>query len=147
MNDKCKSIVKQIGDYIRQNAWFDFHLWRYDGRNLVISGSTDLSYYHKLEIIFTDVFFASSFFEGWHCDTDKPVIEIPNTELNIELNIKFEIEQGYQIFIIRTEDYKNDVYVAAKEIEYNTDTVYYYQRENLGDNERLADFLKKKPSK
>lgn len=141
MNDKYKSVVKQIDDYIRQNAWFDFHLWRYDGRNLVILGSTDLTYYHKLEIVFTDVFFASTFFEGWKSDTNKSVIEIPNTELNRELNIKFEIELGYQIFIIRTEDYKNDIYVAAKGIEYNTDTVYYYQRDNLDDNERLVDYL------
>ena len=61
MIEKYKSVVKQIDDHIRQNTWFDFHLWRYDGRNLVISGSTDLTYYHKLEIIFTDVFFASTF--------------------------------------------------------------------------------------
>ena len=144
MNVKHNTIVKQIDDYIRQNAWFDFHLWRYDGRKLIISGSTDLTYYHKLEIIFTDVFFASTFFDGWNSDTNKPVIEIPEYELNIELNTKFEIEQGYQIFIINTEDYKNDIYIAAKEIEFNTDTVFYYQRENLGDNERLADFLIKK---
>lgn len=144
MSEKYKSVVKQIDDYIRESAWFDFHLWRYDGRNLVISGSTDLTYYHKLEIIFTDVFFASTFFAGWHSDTDKPVIEIPNTELNMELNIKFEIEQGYQIFIIKTEDYKNDIYVAAKKIEFKTDTVYYYKRENLDDNERLADYLMEK---
>ncbi len=144
MNNKHKSIVKQIDEYIRKNDWFDFHLWRYDGRKLILSGSTDLTYYHKLEIIFTDVFFASTFFDGWHSDTDKPVIEIPEHELNRELNIKFEIEQGYQIFIINTEDYKNDIYIAAKEIEFNTDTVFYYQRENLGDNERLADYLIKK---
>lgn len=144
MSEKYNSIVKQIDDHIRQNVWFDFHVWSYDGRKLVISGSTDLTYYHKLEIIFTDVFYASTFFEGWHSDTDKSVIEIPNPELNRELNIKFEIEQGYQIFIIRTEDYKNDIYIAAKEVEFNTDTVYYYQRKNLGDNERLADYLIKK---
>ena len=135
-------MVKQIDNHIRQNDWFDFHLWSYDGRRLVISGSTDLTYYHKLEIIFTDVFYASTFFEGWHSETDKSVIEIPNSDLNKELNIKFEIEQGYQIFIIRTENYKKDIYIAAKEIQFNTDTVYYYQRENLGDNERLADYLK-----
>lgn len=144
MNNKYKSIVNQIDEHIRQNARFDFHLWGYDGRRLIISGSTDLTYYHKLEIIFTDVFFASIFFEGWHSDTDKPVIEIPDTNLNRELNIKFEIEQGYQLFIIRTEDYNNDIYVAAKEIEFNTDTVYYYQRDNLGENERLAEYLNKK---
>ncbi|NOQ71790.1 MAG: hypothetical protein GQ574_07310 [Crocinitomix sp.] len=138
MNNTIASTVNSIDDYIRKNKWFDFHLWRYDGRNLIIAGSSDLTYYHKLEIIFTDVFFASTFFEGWHSDTDKAVIELPDPEFNKELNIKFEIEQGYQVFIIRTEDYKNDIYIAAKEIGFNTDTVYYYYRENLKDNERLA---------
>jgi len=144
MKDKNKSIVKLIDEYIRQNAWFDFHLWKFDGENLVISGSTDLIYYHNLEIIFSDVFFASIFFKDWQSDTQKSVIEIPDVDLNKKLNIKFDIEKGYQIFIIRTENYKTDIYVAAKEIDFNTDTVYYYQRENLKDNERLADFLMKK---
>ena len=129
MDSKHKSTVKQIDDFIRKNLWFDFQLWLYDGRNLIIAGSIDLTYYHELEIIFTDVFFASTFFEGWRSDTEKPVIEIPDEELNRALNAKFEIEQGYQIFIIRTEDYENDVYIAAKEIDFKTDKVYYYDRE------------------
>lgn len=139
--DKFKPTVKEIDNYIRQNDWFDFHLWRYDGRKLIIAGSIDLSYYHKLEIIFTDVFFASTFFQDWHSNTKNPVIELPNKELNKELNLKFEIEQGFQIFILRTENYRNDIFIAAKNIEFNTDTVYYYARENLNKNERLADFL------
>ena len=129
MDSNNRSTVKQIDDFIRKNLWFDFQLWLYDGRKLVIVGSTDLTYYHELEIIFTDVFFASTYFEGWRSDTEKPVVEIPDTELNRELNIKFEIEQGYQIFIIRTEDYQNDIYIAAKEIDFKTDKVYYYDRE------------------
>jgi hypothetical protein len=105
---------------------------------LIIAGSKDLSYCHNLEIIFTDVFFASTFFNGWQSDTSKPVIELPDIETNLNLNVKFEIEEGYQMFIIRTEDYENDIYIAAKEIDFNTDTVYYYQRENLKENERLS---------
>lgn len=141
MNNKTESTVKEIDNYIRKNKWFDFHLWRFDGRKLIIAGSTDLTYYHKLEIIFIDVFFASTFFECWQSDTENNVIELPEPSLNIELNSKYEIEQGYQVFIIRTENYKNDIYIAAKEIEFNTDTVYYYQRKNLKENERLADYL------
>ena len=141
MNDKNKLAVNEIDNYIRENTWFDFHVWRYDGRNLIISGSIDLTYYHKLEIVFKDVFFASTFFESWRSNTNKPVIEIPEHKVNKALNLKFEIEQGYQIFLIRTEDFKNDIYIAAKEISFNTDTVYYYQKDNLGKNERLADYL------
>jgi len=144
MSENLKITISQIDKFIRNNEWFDFHVWKYDGRSLVISGSIDLTYYHKLEIIFEDVFFVSAFFQEWHSDTSKTVIEIPDGEHCKTLNINFEIEKGYQIFIIRTEDYKNDIYIAAKAVKYNTDTVFYYQRENLEDGERLAEYLTKK---
>lgn len=143
MKNEHESIANQINNFIQKNQWFDFHLWSYDGRNLVIVGSTDLTMYHKLEIIFTDVFFASTFFEIWHSDTSNPILEIPDPELNIKLNVKFEVEQGYQVFIIKTENYNNDIYIVSKEIGFNTNTVYYYWRENLKEDEKLASFVKK----
>ncbi len=136
-----KQLVNEIDQIIRKNQWFDFHVIKYDGYRLIIGGSIDLTYYHKLEIIFEDVFFASTFFNEWHTDTNKPVLEIPNDKLNKELNLRFEIEQGYQVFIIHTEDYKNNIYIAAKTLIYNTDTVYYYKRNELKENERIADFV------
>jgi hypothetical protein len=53
------------------------------------------------------------------------VIEIPVGETEKELNKKFEIEQGYQLFIIHPEDYKNRIYIAAKRIAYRTGKVNY----------------------
>lgn len=141
MNQKHKTTVEAIDKYIRQHTWFDFHVWRYDGHRLTLAGSMDLTYYHQLEIIFSEVFFASTFFETWCSDTTKPVIILPDPTLNKTLNIKFEIEQGYQIFILKTEDYKNDIYIAAKEIAFNIDKVLYYEKEDLKENERLADFV------
>ena len=103
-----------------------------------------MTYYHQLEIIFESIFFASTYFQEWRSDTKKPVIEIPEFSLNKELNLRFEIEKGYQVFIMRTEDYKNDIFIAAKEISYNTDKVYYYDKIDLKEDERLAEFVKKK---
>ncbi len=139
-----KNIVSEIDQIIRKNEWFDFHVLQYDGHNMIIGGSIDLTYHHNLELIFEDVFYVSAYFNGWHTDTDKTVIEIPDDNLNNDLNIKFDIEQGYQLFIIHTEDYNNDIYIAAKGLTFNTDTVYYYEREGLKENERLADFIKTK---
>ena len=84
--------------------WFDFQIIEYDGYKLTIAGSIDLIYYHTLEVVFQDVFFVSGFFEGWRSDTSKPVFILPENES--EMNQKFEIEQGYQLFIFITEDYK-----------------------------------------
>jgi len=135
---------RQIDDIIRKGkeTWFDFHVLNFDGYRLAVAGSIDLAYYHTLEIIFEDVFFVSCFFRGWRSDTEKTVFQIPNNE--IELNRKYEIEQDYQFFIFRTEDYKNDVIIAANNVTFNTDTVFYYDRPDLKQNERIADFVKKK---
>ena len=125
MNNQLQQVVSEIDQEVRSHPWFDFHVLEYDGYRLSIVGGQDLTYSHELELIFEDVFFASIFFEGWHTDTDRPVIELPSKKLNKELNMKFEIQQGFQVFIIHSEDFQNDIYVAAKTLCYSTDTVYY----------------------
>ena len=133
---------KKIDEVIRKEKWFDFHVLEFDGYRLTVGGSIDLTYYHKLEVIFEDIFFVSGFFRGWHSDTEKIVFQIPENE--IELNGKYEIEQDYQLFTFKTEDFKNDIIIASNNISYNTDTVFYYNRPDLKPNERIADFVKKK---
>jgi hypothetical protein len=142
MTDILVNTVTQIDNYIRQNNWFDFHVISYDGYNLTIAGGIDLTYYHSLEIIFEDVFFFSGFFQGWHSNTQTSVFLIPDNI--IELNQKYEIEQGFNLFKFVTEDYKENVIIAAKKISFKMDTVYYYERNELKENERIADFVKKK---
>lgn len=134
-------VVNEVDNFIRKQNWLDFQVSQYDGYNLKVDGSTDFSYYHNLEIFFHDVFFVSVFFNGWKSDTQQSVFEIPVNE--VELNQQYEIEQDYQLFIFRTEDYTNDVIIAANTISFNTDTVYYYNRENLLPGERIASFVKK----
>lgn len=125
MGNENQKNVLEIDSIIRQNPWFDFHITKYDGYNLTLVGSIDLTYFHTLEIIFEEVFFVSSFFEGWRTETSEVVIEIPIDETEKELNKKFEIQQGYQLFIIHPEDFKNRIYIAAKRIAYRTDKVNY----------------------
>lgn len=134
--------VTEIDKKIREYTCLDMTVFRYDGYKLIIAGSTDLCYYHRLEIIFEDVFFIRCHLQGWNSDTSQPVFMIPENEY--ELNMKYEIEQGYQLFIFKAEDMKNDVVIAAKNIYYSDNIVYYYYREELKANERLADFVKAK---
>ncbi|MBK6700476.1 MAG: hypothetical protein IPG55_11380 [Saprospiraceae bacterium] len=101
-----------------------------------------MTYYHELEIIFENIFFVSDFFHGWQSVTNKTPFFLLDNEK--EMNEKYEMEQGYQLFIFKTEDYTNDVVIAAKNITLNTDIVYYYERPYLKENERIADFVKKK---
>lgn len=141
MTTELKDIVKEIDSLIRKEMWYDFHVFSYDGEKLIIAGSIDLIYYHTLEVIFEDVFFVSGYFNTWHTDTSKAVFMLP--ENKIEMNIQYEIEVGYNLFIFKTEDYKNDIVIAAQKVYYNTDTVFYYDRQDLKPNERIAHFVKK----
>lgn len=124
MNKNHQLVLDNINTQISRHAWFDLHLQRFDGKHLIIAGGPSL-YNNELEVVLTDIFFASTFFHGWSCDTSRPVIEMPAAELNRALNIKFEIEMGYQIFIFRTEDYNNDIYIAAKGIAHNPDPTFF----------------------
>lgn len=141
MTAEIKDIVLKIDSEIRRHKWFDFQVISFDGVKLVVAGSMDFTYYHKLEIIFEGIFFVSGFFEGWTSNTKQSTFLLPENEK--ELNEKYEIEQGYQVFIFRTENYNNDVVIAAKNLTFNTDTVYYYERSNLIENERIAQFVKR----
>ena len=142
--DNLKEIVNQIDALIRQKRlWFDFHVLSYDGRKLIIAGSEDLTYYHQLEVIFEDVFFFSGYFDEWHSDTSQPVFILPNLETELKLNLEYEIVAGNHLFIFKTEDHNNDVIISARKVSFNTDNVLYYFREDLKENQRLADFVKR----
>lgn len=141
MTEEIKDIVRQIDQEIRKEKWFDFHVTHYGGGRLTVAGSTDLTYSHNLEIVFDEVFFVSGIFAGWRSDTAHVVFSLPGNER--DLNQKFEIEQGYQLFIFMANDFKNDFIVAAKNVSFNTNTVYYYNRSDLKENERIADFVTK----
>lgn len=119
--DNNQRIVNELDNFIRHQGWYDFQMWSYDSWNLIIGGSYDLTYYHTLEITFSQTFFVSGFFQSWNSDTNNPVIEMIKGELENELNRKYEIEQYHQLFIIRTEDYKNDIIIASRGISYETD--------------------------
>lgn len=139
MTDETRKSVEKIDALIRQNAWFDFQVSSYDGSNLVISGSIDFSYYHELEVTFHNVFFASGYFRDWKSDTTHAVFRTPEPEEAYQLNFQLEIEEGYDLFIFKVEDSKNNVVIASESISFNTDTVLYYYRENLPPGMRLAN--------
>lgn len=142
MSKTLKIIAEEIDMIIRsQGLWFDFHVYRYESNKLIIAGSIDLCYYHQLEIIFENIQVFHGFFSGWHSDTTQVVFD--KLEERNEFNGPLEIEQGYSVFRFKTEDYQNDVIIAAEKISFNTDTVFYYERDDLKENERIAYFVKR----
>jgi hypothetical protein len=138
MTDETRKKIEEIDAIIRQNAWFDFSVYSYDGSNLVVTGSTGFSYYHELEVTFHNVFFASGYFRDWKSDTTQPVFMTLKQEDAYKMNFQLEIEAGYDLFVFKVEGSKNNVVIASKNISYSTDTVLYYYREDLQPGMRLA---------
>ena len=137
-----RSIADQIQKVIELSGenYFDFEIYKYDGMNLIMAGNYDLTYNHSLEIIFEDVWFVSANFYCWSADYEKPIIELPTLEKEKELRIIHQTDQDHQFFIMHPED-QNDIIIAANKISFNQDPVYYYLREDLKENERIADFV------
>jgi hypothetical protein len=134
--------VDEINNFLKKEMWFDFEILGYKKNDLTVIGSTDFSYYHNIEIHFKDVFLIHCHSE-WKSDTSKSIIEIIQGNTAKKINIENKIEQGYTLFKLIPEDMYEDsfFYIAARDLEYNTDCVLYYKKEDLKDNERIADWV------
>ena len=141
MDEQLQITVAEIDQRIRRHEWFDFHILKNDGFQLVIGGGMDLCYYHELEIIFDSVSFVSMPASEWHSDTRNPVVELRTQDLSDRLEWGFELPSGFHVFIIHPEDFKDKIYVVAKTVSFKKETVYYYERTDLKENERIADFV------
>jgi hypothetical protein len=137
------SKIEEINSYLKREMWYDFEVLEYKEKCLAIIGSTDFSYSHDIEIKFEDVFLFHCNSE-WKSDTSKNVIEIVNGDEARTINLKNKVEQGYILFKFVPEDMDEDCffYIAAKELNYSTETVLYYQKEQLNENERIAAWVK-----
>ena len=113
--------VSTLNTIIQKQGWFDFQMWNYDGWNLVVGGGHNLTYSHSLEITFSGTFFVSGFFQSWMSDTDTPVVIFLQGEKEKEIQRRYEVEKYHLLFQMRTEDYKNDIFIAARSLSYETD--------------------------
>jgi hypothetical protein len=127
------NIIEEIDSIIRANAWFDFHVFTYQKKSLIIAGGVDLTYYHSLEIIFDDVYFVSAVIQGWRSNTrDAVFVELTGDP---GVNSENEIEEGNRVFAFKADDYRQKMLIAARTVRYNTNTVYYYPRTDPSKND------------
>lgn len=87
------------------------------------------------------MFFHVSMNSKWSVDTGKPFLCIPTDKEQFDFNVKFDVERGNAIFAIVAENFSSTFYIASKDIDFNTDVVLYYKKENLQPGERLADWV------
>lgn len=126
------AIVAEIDAFIRTNRlWFDFHVFKFEHNKLIIAGSTDLSYYHEMEIIFENVLSYSGPFSTWMSKVDEVVFEKLDTQ-----------DHHSPVFRFKTDTPQEEVIIAAEKVSYNTNSVLYYYREDVPENAQLAYFVK-----
>ena len=120
----------------------DFYILDNDGFNMVIAGSFDLSYYHNVEIKFCEVEFIC-------CPQRFEVDQIRHATADeiLELSKTVRVVGNDSIaFCLVDSSFGDKYYILAHAIEYKFETVFYYMRANLKDNERIASWVSKEVS-
>ena len=134
-------VKKKLSD-LQANDTFsginDLYIYNCDPGKLVIAGSFDFSYYHNIEIKFTDVSFISCPGGGFHAD----VIRLANETEKAEIRKYSYGHCDGHIFCFEEKEPPAKFYVVADDIDFQVKTVYYYKRENLKENETIADWVK-----
>ncbi len=108
-----------------------------NGYNLTLAGSFDIYYYHEIEITFEDIDFVSCpggvfYINKFRKATDEEILELAN-------HIKGYAKRG---FVVCMENRHNEkFFVVAHGINYKWVTEYYYKRENLQTNEKIAKWV------
>jgi len=137
--------IDEINHILKTTNIWNFSIYSYDlnqSDSLTIVGSMDLGYYHELEIRFQQVSYISlpTFF-------DEPLFRIATKEEISELRKLITIEPDEIVICIMTNAgfsfEKTPFYIVASNIEYTKGLVFYYERENLKENEKIAHWVKR----
>ncbi|MDJ1501209.1 hypothetical protein [Xanthocytophaga agilis] len=127
--DKLEQTILEINTFVRKDLWQDFQVSVFEYGSLKIVGGIDLSSNHTIEI----TFIATSFMEinyEWMTDTSKDMLMLASDEENFYLNARYQIEEGYTLFKIIPKYFEEQedfgFFVAAKDISFKTEKVYYF---------------------
>ena len=139
LQQENEKAVKEINRHLC-DCIFDLEVFSYDRFRLIVAGSNDFCYYHNFEIVFEEVFYFSGVLWEWRV----PYEGIPLRMEHLRPEPIHADNADGQIFIFSKADGTDQLIVGASTVSYNTDTVYYYEREGLKKNERISSFCRLK---
>lgn len=113
---------------------------QHQGRQLVLAGSFDFSYYHNVEITFHEVEFILCPGTIFNVELFRLATEEEIVQLNA---IMYGYERSGTVFCLENEFEEQRFYIVAKQMTYQFGMVYYYDRPNLQPGERIAAFVTK----
>ena len=135
------NILDKINSIIQKKDLPDFKIDSYIQDNLVLTGSHDFCYYHEIEIKFKEVYYISLPSEFYY-----PLFRLATLEETQAIEQLVAIELEAKAYCIEAEITSSiaplPFYLVAEAINVCEEKVYYYSRENLRENEKIADWAK-----
>lgn len=140
MSHDLQAILDRINEIVETTNTTDFRLESFIGDSLLLIGSFDLSYYHQLEVRFDGVSFIGLPIDG----IDSPKFSVAAKEER-KAHSHLDLDADDVLFRVHHDPNFNGgtvYYVAAKRLSISEGMVYHYQRNNLKEGERIADWVK-----
>ena len=126
---------------IVSNSIPDFQIYSYHLNNLLLVGSFDFSYYPELEIEFKEVDYLSLPTEFYY-----PLLRLATIEESKSIKRLVAIEPEATGYTVEAETSSllspPTFYIVVETVSVRKGKVYYYRRENLQANEKIADWVK-----
>lgn len=138
-------LIAAVNRHFARSLWLDCQVEEFrqagTASKLRIVGSFDASYYHNVEI----ELIGTEFFQGafcWTCSPDETgLIQRLDPRRSQRLIARNRLD-GPQALLQFPNDDGKAVIASCHSLGFNTDTVFYYWRENLQPGERIAAWVK-----
>ncbi len=133
--------IDRVNEIVETTNTVDFRIQSYDSVNLMLTGSFDFCYYHEVELIFHEVSYISL-----PTDFSYPKFRKATSAEVSEIGKLIAVDTEETVFCIEAEtSYSLDklpFFVVAEKVTLNEGLVFYYERENLKEGERIAPWIK-----
>ena len=133
--------LDRINEIVETTNTVDYRIQSYDSVNLMITGSFDFCYYHEVELLFHEVSYISL-----PTDFSYPKLRKAIKSEISQIEKIIEVAQEETVFCIEAETNcsleKLSFFVVAEKVTLNEGLVFYYERENLKEGERIAPWVK-----
>jgi hypothetical protein len=136
LHGKIADLKTSVEAVFSADPWLDFEVTHYHSFNnglLIITASRDFTYYHNLEIRFVGVKYFSGVFSWRSSPSESGILRAVCDDSTVrddaEIAVKF------------LDDDDGNIVVLASSASISFDTVYYYDRTPLKENERIADWV------
>lgn len=136
--------IAKFNDFIKtETSWIDFEVNRYGLDEFKIIGSEDFSYGHIVELTFKEIQYVQ-IRDTWTSESklEHGVLKLLVNDEREKIVDLYGIEKKFKIFQISTEDY-GDFIICATSLVIDYTRVFYYMKDHLLENEKIADWVKK----